>query len=349
MPLLAVALSAPPARSEPAAAEIFTWRGADREQRLIEGAQKEGEVVISSALAPQTLRGIAEAFTRKYPFLKADYARADSGQIAQTIAEDAPANAVVPDVIEGSGIGRLPLSPKNFVPYDTPQLAAYPERYRDPNGLWTPTRLSYFGVVYNTGLVPPDKAPRTYEDLLDAQWKGKMAWRISSASGAPLFLTNLRLAWGEEKARAYFEKLQEQEISNFGSGSARTLVDRVIAGDYPIALNVFATPALISRMKGAAVDIRQLSPMASTAAIMVVPRAVRHPHAAMLLVDYILSHEGQQKLLEAGYYPARPDVRLPPALAPAVPADAGAEDFISPDVFIRYRESSEKLFEELFR
>ena len=80
--------------------------------------------------------------------------------------------------------------------------------------------------------------PRTYEELLDPQWKGKLAWRIGSASGAALFLTNLRLAWGEEKAQAYFLKLREQKIVNFGSGSARTLVDRVVAGEYPIALSV---------------------------------------------------------------------------------------------------------------
>ena len=67
-----------------------------------------------------------------------------------------------------------------------------------------------------------------------------MSWRIGSASGTPLFLTNLRTAWGEEKANAYFKKLAEQKIVNFGAGSARTLVDRVIASEYPIALNIFA-------------------------------------------------------------------------------------------------------------
>ena len=58
--------------------------------------------------------------------------------------------------------------------------------------------------------------PKTFEELLDPQWKGKIAWRIGSASGTPLFITNLRLAWGEEKARAYFAKLREQKIVNFG-------------------------------------------------------------------------------------------------------------------------------------
>ncbi len=126
--------------------------------------------------------------------------------------------------------------------------------------MWTPTRLSYYSIAYNTRLVPADKVPKSYDDLLDPQWKGKIAWRIGSASGTPLFITNLRLAWGEEKARAYFEKLKEQKIVNFGAGSARTLVDRVIAGEYAIALNIFAHHPLISKAKGAPVNSQLLDP-----------------------------------------------------------------------------------------
>ena len=95
-----------------------------------------------------------------------------------------------------------------------------------------------------------------------------MAWRIGSSTGTPLFLTNLRLAWGEDKAMAYFDKLKDQKIVNFGAGSARTLVDRVIAGEYAIALNIFAHHPLISKGKGAPVNSQLMDPVASTAATM---------------------------------------------------------------------------------
>src|SRR5262249_39072414 len=184
----------------------------------------------------------------------------------------------------------------------------------------------------------------------DPQWKGKMAWRIGSASGTPLFLTNLRLAWGEERARAYFDKLKEQKIVNFGSGSARTLVDRVIAGEYPIALNIFAHHPLISKGKGAPVDARRLGPVASTAATMGVVRGTKHPHAAMLLIDFILSREGQESLLEAEYFPADPSVAPAPMLASVIPQNAGVkENFVSPDQLTKYTESSEEIFRQLFR
>jgi iron(III) transport system substrate-binding protein len=165
-----------------------------------------------------------------------------------------------------------------------------------------------------------------------------------------LFITNLRLAWGEDKARAYFEKLKEQKIVNFGAGSARTLVDRVIAGEYAIVLNIFAHHPLISRAKGAPVNSKLLDPVASTAATMGVVKGAKHPHAALLLIDFILSREGQEILLGADYFPADPSVPPAPMLAPVVPKLAGVpENFVGPDKLMKYTDSSEEIFRQLFR
>jgi ABC-type Fe3+ transport system substrate-binding protein len=333
------------------AQDILTYKGADRTEKLIEGAKKEGQVNFYSAMiANQALRPIVEAFNKKYPFVKATYWRADSEDIFQKVSAETRANNVVGDVVEGTGVGEYAVEGGLTVPYYTPLAKEYPEQYRDPRGQWTVTRLSYFSIAYNTRLVAADKVPKSYEDLLDPQWQGKMAWRIGSASGTALFLSNLRLAWGEEKARAYFLKLKEQKIINFGSGSARTLVDRVIAGEYPIALNIFAHHPLISKAKGAPVNSQLMAPVATTAATMVIPKGVRRPHAALLLIDFVLSKEGQEILLKAEYFPAHPGVPPSDLLAPVVPAKAGiAENFVGPPVLNKYAESSEKIFDELFR
>jgi iron(III) transport system substrate-binding protein len=346
----AVATSFGSARAQ-TAPDILSYRGPDREQKLIEGARKEGQVVLYSAMiVNQALRPLADKFGKKYPFVKITYWRADSEDIAQKISAEVRADNVVADVLEGTGVGEQAVGANLVQPYYTPVVATYPERYRDPAGMWAPTRLSYFGMAYNTKLVPADRVPKSYDDLLDPQWKGKMAWRIGSASGTPLFLTNLRLAWGEERANAYFDKLKEQKIVNFGSGSARTLVDRVIAGEYPIALNIFAHHPLISKGKGAPVNAQLMDPVASTAATMGVVRGAKHPHAALLLIDFILSKEGQETLLDAEYFPADPSVPPAPALAPVVPKTAGVnENFVSPNQLIKYTESSEEIFRKLFR
>lgn len=347
---LAVALSAPAAWAQ-SAQDILLYKGPDREQKLIEGARKEGQAVFYAPLIPnQAMRPLADGFSKKYPFIKLTTWRADSEDIVQKASAEVRANNVVADLIEGTGAGEEAVAANIVQPYDTPILAHIPERYRDPEHLWMPTRLSYYSIAYNTRLVPADHVPRSYEDLLDPQWKGKIAWRIGSSTGTPLFITNLRTAWGEDKALAYLEKLKEQKIVNFGAGSARTLVDRVIAGEYAIALNIFAHHPLISRAKGAPVNSQLMDPVASTAASMSVVKGAHHPYAAMLLADYILSKDGQQILAGAEYFPVDPQVAPLASLASIVPSVAGVpENFVGPDRLLKDNESSEQIFQKLFR
>ena len=331
--------------------EILNYRGADREQILLEGAKKEGQVTFYCALiVNQALKPISDAFAKKYPSIKINYWRADSEDIAAKLMAEVKANNLQADLVEGTGVGELVIQAGLVQPYYTPMIEQVPEKYRDPAGLWTPTRLSYFSIAYNTKLVAESDVPKTYEDLLDPKWKGKLSWRIGSASGTPLFITNLRMAMGEDKARAYFEKLAAQKIVNFGSGSARTLVDRVIAGEYPIALNIFAHHPLISKAKGAPVNSQLLEPVPTTAGTMVVPKGVKHPYASMLLADYILSKEGQTILSKAEYFPVRPDVEIMETIKGVVPSLLGKkENFVGSEQLNKYTATSEEIYQNLFR
>jgi iron(III) transport system substrate-binding protein len=331
--------------------DILTSRAGNREQLILDGARKEGQVVIYSAMiVNQAMRPLAQAFMKKYPFIKMTFWRGDTEEIVAKLSAEVRANNVVADVVEGTGVGELALEANLTLPYASPQIDAMPEHYRDRRGHWSSTRISYYSIAYNTRLVPPDQVPKSYDDLLDPRWRGKLAWRIGSSSGTPLFLTNIRLARGEDKATEYFRKLAAQKVINFGSGSARTLVDRVIAGEFPIALNIFAHHPLISKAKGAPVNSQLMDPVPSTAGTMMIPRGVRHPHAALLLADFILSKEGQQILAGAEYFPVRPDVPPKDVLASVIPARAGVpEQFVGPDKLNKYNDSSQKIYEAMFR
>jgi iron(III) transport system substrate-binding protein len=330
--------------------DIVTYRGADREQKLIEGARREGQVVLYSGLiVNQMLRPLATAFAKKYPFVKLTYWRADSEELLPKLAAEARAGRPVADLFEGSGGGEVAVEAGLTQPFTSPLLAEYPESYRDPKGELAPTRLSYFGLAYNTRQVSADKVPKTYLDLLDPQWKGRMAWPYAT-TGRYLFLINLRLAWGEERAMAYFRKLAAQKIINFASGSARTLVDRVIAGEYPLALNIYAHHPLISAAKGAPVNTQLMDPVASAAGTISVIKDAPHPYAAMLLLDYILSREGQKIFADGEYFPAHPDVPPLPQLAGIVPKTAGlAENYIPPHQLKSYIDSTDQILQNLFR
>ena len=349
--LLALIGTVARAQEDAAAPPILTYQGADREQKLLDGARKEGEVVFYSAMITnQALRPITAAFQKKYPDIKLTYWRGDSEDIALKLSAEIRANNLKADIVEGTGIGEMAVKAGFALTSWSPQLASIPERIRDQRQLWVPTRMSYFSAAYNTRLVPSGEMPTTYEGLLDPKWKGKIAWPLTAASAAPLFVTNLRIAWGEDKARDYLEKLSKQDIINFGSGNARTLVDRVIAGEYSIALAIFAHHPFISAAKGAPVASRLMPPVASAAGTMVVPKGVRHPHAALLLIDFLLSREGQEILAGAEYLPVRPDVEPLKSISAVVPSKSGVEEnFISPEKLNAYTEGSYKLLQDLFR
>jgi iron(III) transport system substrate-binding protein len=330
---------------------ILTYRGADREQRILDGAKKEGEVVLYTGLVVNVvLRPLAQAFEAKYPFVKLTYLRADSEGIATRIGAEIRADHPIGDVIEGTGMSEETLGAGLVQPFYSPMTDAFPASMRDPRNLTAPTRVSYFDLAYNTKLVPSNIVPRTYEALLDPMWKGKMAWRIETDSGAPLFLTNLRVAWGEDRAMAYFKKLADQKITNFAAGSARTLLDRVIAGEYPIALNMFAQFPMISAAQGAPVASALLAPVVSTAATVSTPKNIRHPNAALLLIDFLLSREGQAVLAKSGDFPARPDVPPITLLAGADPHRAKlATNFLASDQMQDNQKRSNEIFDQLFR
>ncbi|MBT7666303.1 MAG: extracellular solute-binding protein, partial [Rhodospirillaceae bacterium] len=181
------------------------------------------------------------------------------------------------------------------------------------------------------------------------KWKGKIAWRIGSESGAPLFITNIRQLMGEKKAKAYFEKLTGQGIINF-RGSARTLVSRVVQGEYALAIQIFAHHPVISAKKGAPVAVQMMEPIPSINGTIMIPKGVKHPHAAMLFVDYYLSEEGQNVLKKARYFPVLASVKPRKELEVIVPRLAGTkENFVSPAQLFANRKASNAIFKKYFK
>ena len=140
--------------------EVLMYRGADRDKVLLEGARKEGQVVFySGVIVNQALRPIADAFMKKYPFIKMSFWRADTEEIVAKVTAEVRANNVVGDVLEGTGLGEVSVQAGIVQPFYSPVVEEYPEAYRDPRHLWAVTRLSYFATSFNTKLVPPGTQP----------------------------------------------------------------------------------------------------------------------------------------------------------------------------------------------
>jgi hypothetical protein len=131
LPLILLATMHAASASAQSADDILHYQGPDREQKLIEGAKKEAQVVLYSALiVNQATRPIVEKFGKKYPFVKASYWRADSEDIAQKLSAEVRANNVVADVFEGTGVGELAVGANLAQPYYTPAIEVYPSQSR---------------------------------------------------------------------------------------------------------------------------------------------------------------------------------------------------------------------------
>jgi iron(III) transport system substrate-binding protein len=332
------------------AQSILTYKGKDREAKLIAGAKKEGALTIYSALTVnQALRPLADGFQKKYPFIKVDFWRGSSRKIAQKVLAERRANSLVADVLEGSGLSQIMVKAKGVVPFSTPYANNIAKKYRDENNLWVASRFSYFGTAYNQKIIPVGTQPKTYADLLNPKWKGKIAWRIGSETGALLFISNLRMAMGEKSATAYFAELSKQGLINF-KGSARTLVNRVVEGEYPLAIQIFAHHPVISAKKGAKIGVQMMQPIPSVNGTIMVPKGVKNAHAAMLFIDYYLSKAGQNVLKKARYFPVVTGINPRKELTTITPRLANLkENYVKPETLFKLRKGSQKIFKKYFK
>jgi iron(III) transport system substrate-binding protein len=232
------------------------------------------------------------------------------------------ANALEADLVEGSGISAKPAS-QLVLPFHSPLFEALPPENIAPDHTWAATRFRYIGLGYNTKFISKDEAPKNYDDLLNPRWKGKMAWHVGSdASGALVTISTLLAAWGAPKTEAYMAKLAGQQITPL-SGSNRHVVDQIILGEYWIGLGISAHHPVISASHGAPSATVLLAPVPTLIDSIQVVKGVKHPHAAMLFVDFILSEDAQRMMQAAEYFPSNPNVDPAPSLRMIVPANAG--------------------------
>jgi ABC-type Fe3+ transport system substrate-binding protein len=346
--VLVLAVGPSLASAQNAAVDIATYRGPDRAQRLIDGARKEGQVMVySSMIADQALRPILDGFQAKYPFIKAQYLREDPPPLLQKMMAEARAGRPVADVVESTGLEVSARAANLIAPFWSPEIEAYPMEHRDRDNYWAPTRFSYLGACYNTDLVKPDAAPKNFDELLDPKWKGKLVWS-SGIVGAVLFITGVRTFMGEEKAEAYLRKLAAQDVISVAA-SNRVVVDRVMAGEYAICLDAFLHHPIISARKGAPVAPLPFDPVVTLVSSVVLPKNPPHPYTAMLFIDYLLSKDGQLRLQGADYFPAHPGVNSSPDLDKIVPKKIGLrENFISPEKMNAELPKSRDLYQQLF-
>lgn len=286
---------------------------------LVAAAQEEGQVNwYATQIINQFVVPIAQAFEEKYG-IRVNYLRADHTDTVLRIINEGRAGRMQADVFTATnGVGAL--KEAGLVAQWLPENAsALPSAYVDDEGYWVATNLYLLAPGYNTELVPEGTEPRTFEDLLDPQWRGQIAWNANpTASGGAGFIGLVLEVMGEEEGMAYLRALAQQNPVGMGV-AARQVLDQVIAGEYALALNIFAHHAVISAALGAPVSWVPMDQLLGTISVAAVTENAPNPNAARLFIEFLLSEEGQILHREADYLPVLESVQpADPNLQPEV-------------------------------
>jgi ABC-type Fe3+ transport system substrate-binding protein len=330
-----------------AAATVAPAGAAEVSGELIAKAKAEGQVVYyTDLIIDQIVRPLTAAFEAKYG-IKVNFTRADSQVTILRLTNEYKAGRVMADVF-GLTSGLEVLIAGHIVrQFTSANGDELPPRYRDPDRYWVSSHLFVMTPAVNTDLVPAAQRPQTYDDLLKPIWKDKMVWKPNDLSGAPGFIGNVLTSMGEERGMAYLQKLSRQNITQVNA-AARAILDQVIAGEYPMSLQIFNHHAAISAAKGAPVEWLRLNPATVTPGMVALTTGSPHPNAGLLFVEFMTSKQGQEIFQKANYLPARPDV--PPLIPDLVPGYGGFEgNVITPAITQRSYDHWNDVFNKLFR
>src|SRR3989442_11214717 len=168
------------------------------------------------------------------------------------------------------------------------------------HGEWVGSRLNVFVQAYNTALVARGELPRSYGDLLQPRWKGRLGIEAGDEDWFAMVVTAL----GEADGLRLFRELVATNGVSVRRGHT-LLANLVASGEVPLALTVYNFTAEQLKRKGAPFDWFVLSPAVARANGLALARRAPHPHAALLYYDFMISEEAQRILEERGFLPAR--------------------------------------------
>lgn len=278
---------------------LALYEGADREQRLLQGARQEGALTVYTSLTVEDITEIAAAFEKKYG-IKVKYWRASSEKIIQRIVTEGRAGRFDFDVVETNGPELESLQREQMLQKATsPHFVSLIPQAILPHREWVGTRLNMFVQIYNTKLVKKEEFPKSYQDLLDPKWKGRLGIEAEDIDWFGTVVKDL----GEKKGLKLFRDIVATNGLSVRKGHT-LLAGLVASGEVPMGLTVYNHNADKLKKKGAPVEWNVIQPAIIRANGMAISKKPAHPHAAVLFYDFMLN-EGQTILAKNEYLPAQ--------------------------------------------
>jgi len=264
---------------------------------LIEAARKEGKISYYAAIELGVAERLGKMFEAKYPGIAVRVERSGAERIFQRIAQEQGSGIHAVDVANSTDMAHYLDWKKNgwLAPYLPEEVAKhFPADQFDPEGLYATSCAWFETIGYNTNLVKADDAPKSYADLLDPKWQGKIVKGHPSYSGAILtttFVLARELGW------SYLEKLAQQKVMQVQS--AGDPPRKIMLGERAVMADGNDYSLVLFKDQGKPVEV--VYPLEGSPLIIVqsgVFQNAPNPNAARLFQSFFLSREAQQMLVD---------------------------------------------------
>ncbi|MFL6970995.1 MAG: extracellular solute-binding protein [Xanthobacteraceae bacterium] len=266
---------------------------------LIEAAKKEGKVVWYTSVDLPLAERITKTFQDRFPGVVARVERSGAERIFQRIGQEYSSNIYAVDVVNSSDAAHLILWKRNgwLAPYVPEDVAKhYPAEHKDADGTFASFRVFLCPIAYNTNLVKPEEAPKSYADLLDPKWTGKIVKAHPGYSGTILTATH---QMAREIGWPYLEKLAQQKVMQVQSASDPP--KKLALGERAIMADGVEYVLFQLKEKGDPIEIVYAN---EGTPLIIGPNAVfknaPNPNAARLLQSWMFSAECQQLCIDFG-------------------------------------------------
>ena len=270
-------------------------------------AEPSGKVMMYSSMQEDQLVAIKKGFEAKYPGVTMDYYFAGTGRVITKIATEHQAGQVAADIIwVGDPSDYLSFKEEGILEkYSSPEAAAIDAKFIDVDGFYTGARMMNMGIGYNSALVTPEEAPKSWNDLLDPKWEGQIVMTDPTSAGTTKYFVAALLAspeYGEE----YFKKLKANGCE-LESGTTATH-NQVAASAYKVGVMLdYVSHNLMAQ--GSPIGFTYLpKDLISIFSPIGLVKGCANMENGKLLYDFILSKEGQEILVANNLLSVRNDV-----------------------------------------
>jgi iron(III) transport system substrate-binding protein len=278
----------------------------------VEKAKAEGRVMLYTSLDTKIVDAIIGPFKDKYG-ITVEYYRGGSADVSSKVLAEADAGRVQADMVDASDLAALVVMKEKglLLEKKSDAQAAIPAELQDPDGTWLADRLTQGVVQYNVNEFGGDKAPKTWKDLADPRFKGRLTF-FSSANGdgAPrLFTMANAFGWDYLKALAANEPLRV---------ASPQLVTQVLeSGERGAAFATNDNIAWRSKQEGKPTDyVYPAEGVPTEPGVVGLIKDSANPHAAFLFHEFWMGQEAQALLVKGGKYSSRTDVDPPVGSTP---------------------------------